>query len=118
MAMGRAGRRIGAYFTDDTAVDRPKAVDGNARPEPDRKIALAIRSARRKGYWTQTEMADKIGVTRSTVAQWETARRRVTVSDYERLCELFPNLPKVEDHWSCHHSARVVRSLRSRDGNN
>ncbi|HEX5326979.1 MAG TPA: helix-turn-helix transcriptional regulator [Acetobacteraceae bacterium] len=48
-------------------------------------IGTRIRAARREHGWTQDELAEAVGVSRSAVAQWETGRAG----------QLTPNLTRI-----------------------
>lgn len=43
-------------------------------------ITVNIRELRRKNLMTQQELAEKIGINRTTLTQYETGRRRIPVS--------------------------------------
>ena len=47
--------------------------DALAEVEPD-TLADRLRAARRHRGWTQTELAERVGVTQSQVSQWENSR--------------------------------------------
>lgn len=50
-------------------------------------IAELIRRALDRNHWTQRELADHIGVSRSAVSEWKTGNRSPEVAYVERLAE-------------------------------
>jgi len=51
------------------------------------EIGQRIASARRARGWTQTELAARLGVTRSAVAQWETGRAGQVTGTASRIAD-------------------------------
>ncbi len=50
-------------------------------------IGTRIRSTRRERNMTQDELADRVGVSRSAVAQWETGRTGQVTGNLSRIAE-------------------------------
>ena len=48
-----------------------------------------IKQLRKENGWTQTELAEKMGVTKGTVSTWETDSRRPAFETLDQLCDLF-----------------------------
>ena len=69
------------------------------------RLALAIREARRAACLTQAKLAERIGVSRSVLAQWETAARGIPMLHVPDLRKALPVAEawKIEGHWSVHH---------------
>ena len=68
-------------------------------------LAQTLREARRNANLTQQELADKIGVGRSRLAQWETAKRNIPWSDWTGLRNALPRLAdlNVRSVYNSHH---------------
>ena len=54
-----------------------------------REIGLRIQAARRERGWTQDELAEAVGVSRSAVAQWETGRAGQLTGNLSRIAAVF-----------------------------
>jgi transcriptional regulator with XRE-family HTH domain len=52
-------------------------------------IANNVRAERARRRWSQVELADQLGWSRSTVSDLEAGRRRVTADDLAPLCRAF-----------------------------
>lgn len=53
------------------------------------ELANELRTARKfKGY-TQQYVADRIGVSRSCIATWESGKNQITIDDVFKLCDLY-----------------------------
>ena len=52
-------------------------------------ISSNIRSLRKAARLTQEELADKVGVTRTTVTQWETGYTKPRIGTVKKLAEIF-----------------------------
>ncbi|MBS0560768.1 MAG: helix-turn-helix transcriptional regulator [Proteobacteria bacterium] len=52
------------------------------------EIGRRIAAARQAQGWTQTELAARLGVTRSAVAQWETGRAGQVTGTVSRIAEV------------------------------
>src|ERR1700739_2170410 len=50
-----------------------------------RDIGNRIRQAREEQDWTQDQLADRVGVSRSAVAQWETGRAGQVTGNLSRI---------------------------------
>jgi len=48
-----------------------------------------IRKARQAKRWTQQQLADRLGVTKATVSNWETGQDRPGADKAMRLVEIF-----------------------------
>lgn len=55
-------------------------------------LPQAIRTAREKRNWTQTELAGKLGVSQGTISFWE---RGVETPSLEHQVKLVTNLPEI-----------------------
>ena len=68
-------------------------------------LAKAVGEARRLANLTQQELADKIGVGRSRLAQWETGKRNIPWSDWTGLRDALPGLAdlNVRSVYNRHH---------------
>lgn len=56
-----------------------------------------IRELRDERGWTQTELAERIGVSRTTVMYWETGRRGITGSQLQAMArELNVSMDDIE----------------------
>lgn len=53
------------------------------------KVAERIAIARNSRGWSQTDLAAKMGVARSTVAMWEKGQRRPDIDTLEALADVF-----------------------------
>ena len=53
------------------------------------KLARIIKSLRTKEGMTQDELANKIGVVRSTVGNWEQGKRNPDLEQLEEIADLF-----------------------------
>ncbi len=51
-------------------------------------IGTRIRDVRRERGWTQDEFAQRVGVSRSAVAQWETGRAGQVIGNLTRIAEV------------------------------
>lgn len=61
--------------------------DSDTAPTRDQQIGSAIRRARLSRAVTQAEVAAALGVTRPTIAQYESGRRPITVATLLRIAE-------------------------------
>jgi transcriptional regulator with XRE-family HTH domain len=52
-----------------------------------REIGARIRAAREEQGWTQDQLANAVGVSRSAVAQWETGRAGQVTANLTRVAE-------------------------------
>jgi transcriptional regulator with XRE-family HTH domain len=52
------------------------------------EMGLRIRDVRRERGWTQDQLANAVGVSRSAVAQWETGRAGQVTSNLTRIAEV------------------------------
>jgi transcriptional regulator with XRE-family HTH domain len=52
------------------------------------EIGARIRETRRKHGWTQDDLAEAVGVSRSAVAQWETGRAGQLTPNLSRIAEV------------------------------
>lgn len=48
-----------------------------------------LRRERKEHRWTIKEAADRIGVSKHTLASWETAKRSPSEFNLEKICEVF-----------------------------
>ena len=73
-----------------------------------RDIGARIRTAREEQGWTQDQLAEAVGVSRSAVAQWETGRAGQVTTNLTRVAEALGvgALPSIET-WA----ARVRRAI-------
>jgi transcriptional regulator with XRE-family HTH domain len=53
------------------------------------RIAANVRGERARRRWTQGDLAERLGWSRSTVGDFESGRRKVTADDLPLLCEAF-----------------------------
>lgn len=63
-----------------------------------RRVGRTLRAERLRAGWNQSELAELVGVTQTTVSQWERGGHVVPESSRERLRELFaaaPTAPRV-----------------------
>ncbi len=51
-------------------------------------MGIRIRDVRRERGWTQDQLANAVGVSRSAVAQWETGRAGQVTSNLTRIAEV------------------------------
>jgi transcriptional regulator with XRE-family HTH domain len=51
-------------------------------------IGMRIRDVRRERGWTQDQLANSVGVSRSAVAQWETGRAGQVTTNLTRIAEV------------------------------
>jgi transcriptional regulator with XRE-family HTH domain len=64
-------------------------------PEPIyRMIGAKIEQLRLELGWTQKDLADKIGLTRASIANMETGRQRMMLHTIVQICEAFGTTPK------------------------
>ncbi len=54
-----------------------------------RKFADKLKELRKENEWTQKEMADRLQITRASVASWETNRAEPSLTDLCRIARLF-----------------------------
>lgn len=59
------------------------------------KFGDALLSARNKKNFYQASVAEKIGVSWQTVSAWEKNRAIPTEEEYEKLLQIFPDLPPL-----------------------
>lgn len=52
-------------------------------------MQISLKAARVNARFTQREIADKIGVARTTVWKWETGKAKISGRDLIRLCRLY-----------------------------
>jgi transcriptional regulator with XRE-family HTH domain len=52
------------------------------------EIGLRIRDVRRERGWTQDQLANAVGVSRSAVAQWETGRAGQVTTNLTRIADV------------------------------
>jgi transcriptional regulator with XRE-family HTH domain len=52
-------------------------------------IAAAVRAERARRRWSQAELGDMIGVSRTTIGDIEAGKRRVVADHLPRLCRAF-----------------------------
>lgn len=52
-------------------------------------FAQRIKELRKKNNMTQVQLAEKLGVSKGTVAMWETGKRRPSFEAINDLCEIF-----------------------------
>src|SRR5258708_11645249 len=52
------------------------------------QMGLRIRDVRRERGWTQEQLANAVGVSRSAVAQWETGRAGQVTTNLTRIAEV------------------------------
>ena len=72
-------------------------------------LAERIREARRRQGWTQEQLADAVGVTRSAVAQWETGRSGQLTANLSRISKVLEtSLAKLVGSESDGDSAQAV----------
>jgi transcriptional regulator with XRE-family HTH domain len=57
------------------------------RPAASATIGARIRDVRREHGWTQQDLAESVGVSRSAVAQWETDRAGQVRDNLSRIAE-------------------------------
>jgi len=72
-----------------------------ARKEPDAstyagRFAIRLKQLREKTKMTPQELAEKLGVTATTIYSWESTHRSPHITDFQRLAEAL-NLKKVKD---------------------
>lgn len=60
-------------------------------------MAKSLRELREDAYMTQKEVADHLGVTTSTVSNWERGVKRPQVRSVRRLAELYKVAPRDID---------------------
>ena len=54
-----------------------------------RKFADKLKELRKENEWTQKELADRLQITRASVASWETNRAEPSLTDLCRIAALF-----------------------------
>lgn len=54
-----------------------------------RKFADKLKELRKENEWTQKELADRLQITRASVASWETNRAEPSLTDLCRIARLF-----------------------------
>ncbi len=59
-----------------------------ATSQPDQGVGARIREARRARGWTQDQLAEAVGVSRSAVAQWETDRAGQVRENLTRIADV------------------------------
>lgn len=59
-----------------------------------RQIGAKIEQLRDSLGWTQQDLADKVGLTRGSVANIELGRQRILLADVERFSRAFAISPK------------------------
>ena len=52
------------------------------------KLGSALRYERRKKHLTLVSVADKLGMSKATVAFWETGERTITAKQWKQYCDL------------------------------
>lgn len=52
------------------------------------QMGIRIRDVRRERGWTQDQLANAVGVSRSAVAQWETGRAGQVTTNLTRIAEV------------------------------
>lgn len=55
-------------------------------------LPRALRGARQKRHWTQLELAEKLGVTQSTISFWERGIETPTLEHKVKLVTLLPEV--------------------------
>lgn len=61
-------------------------------PQNSLLLPKAIRTAREKCGWTQAELAEKMGVTQSTISFWERGIETPALENQVRLATLIPDI--------------------------
>lgn len=100
--------------------------------ELSRIYAVALRRLRERKAWSQTELGDRVGLTKSTISKLETGKQTldaatlsrclhvsgVTLSAFHRLCETIEQEGKVlhGDEGTAPANERVAPVLESGDG--
>lgn len=51
-------------------------------------LGQALRQERKRRKWTLAEVAEKLGVSLSTVSCWEIGERTISASQWKRYCHL------------------------------
>ena len=54
-----------------------------------RKFADKLKELRKENEWSQKELADRLQITRASVASWETNRAEPSLTDLCRIAALF-----------------------------
>jgi transcriptional regulator with XRE-family HTH domain len=67
---------------------------GEHDPTIDEQIGARLRAARLQAVMTQDELAQALGVDRSTVAKWETGQRGMTVENLIRAAAILETSPQ------------------------
>lgn len=52
-------------------------------------IGLNIKTFRLRENWTQSQLAEKVGVSRTAISSWEIGRTEPSIGDIEKLSEVF-----------------------------
>ena len=76
------------------------------------QIGERIREARQARGWTQDELAEAVGVSRSAVAQWETGRAGQVTGNLSRIAEV---LDVSIEHLAHGRSKRMAGQATSGD---
>jgi len=60
------------------------------------ELAYTLTELRKQHNLTQSDLADRLGVTQPTYAQWENERRKPSTTTVERICEVFDCAARVQ----------------------
>ena len=59
------------------------------------ELGKLLQSVRLDNKMSQQDVADRMKVSRSTIANWETGRRVINIDDLFKLCEIFNIDPNI-----------------------
>ena len=79
-------------------------------------IGDAIRNERKKCNITQKELAERLGVSASMIAQYETGKRKPKLETVRRLAEAL-NVPMGDlvANWSDYNTSEIITDLEEND---
>ena len=100
----RRGPYLNKYAADPTQ-NKTKSKSQSADPA----LARALKAARQSAELTQNELAKILSVSRSQVAQWESAARAVPFDIIDNIKKVLPGAAKwkVERAWWSSHQAKL-----------
>ena len=59
------------------------------------ELGKLLQSVRLDNKMSQQDVADRMKVSRSTIANWETGRRVINIDDLFKICEIFNVDPNI-----------------------